>query len=102
MNCIKWVLSKLSDNKLLLNQLFILIKTILILFLNSEGSEFAIITLVSSANKINLDISDIIFGRSLMYKRKSNGPRIEPCGNACLTGSQLEKYFMELSFNKTL
>jgi hypothetical protein len=40
-----------------------MIKTLLIFFLNSEGLEFVIIMLVSSANKIGLDISDIVFGR---------------------------------------
>jgi len=54
--------------------------------------------LVSSAKYI----SDIIFGRSLKYKRKSNDPSIQPCGTLCLTGSHLEKNLMELFFNKTL
>jgi len=67
---------KLSDNKLLFSQLFILIKTLLIVFLNSEGSEFVIIMLVSSANTNGLDESDIIFGRSMMYKRQNNGPSL--------------------------
>jgi len=47
-----------------------LIKAWLVFFLNSEGLEFVIIMLVSSANQIGLDISDIIFGRLLMYKNK--------------------------------
>ena len=90
-NCRKWVLSKFSDNKLLLNQLFILIKTLLIFFfLISEGLEFVIIMLVLSANKIGLDISDIIFWRSLIYSRKNNGPSIELCGTPHLTGSHLK------------
>jgi hypothetical protein len=55
---------------MLLNQLFILIKTLLIFFLNSESLEFVVMMLVSSANKIGLDKSDIIFGRSLIYHRK--------------------------------
>jgi len=101
MNCRQWVLSKFSDNKLLLNLLFVLIKTLLIFFLKSVGSEFVIIMLVSPLNKIGLDKSDIIFGRSLMYKRKNNGPRIEPHGTSCLSGSHLEKCFT-IFFNKTL
>jgi len=60
MNSRKWVLSNFSD-KLLFSQLFILIKTLLIFFLNSEGSEFVIIMLVSSTNTNGLDESDIIF-----------------------------------------
>jgi len=31
--------------------------------------------LVSSANRVGSDMSDIIFGRSLMYKRKNGVPR---------------------------
>jgi len=58
--------------------------------------------LVSSANTIGLDISDIIFGRSLKYKSKSNDPSIQPCGKMCLTGSHLGKYLMGLFCNKTL
>jgi hypothetical protein len=71
MNCRKWVLSKFSDNKLLLNQLLILIKAWLLFFLNSERLKFVIIMLVLPANQIVLDISDIIFGRLLMYKSKN-------------------------------
>jgi len=57
--------------------------------------------LVSPVNKIGLDTSDIIFGSSLIYKRKNNGPRIEPHGTPCLTGSHLEKCFT-VFFNKIL
>ena len=60
MNSRKWVLSNFHDNKLLFSQLFILIKTLLIFFLNSEGSEFVIIMLVSSTNTNGLDESDTI------------------------------------------
>jgi len=69
--------------------LLISIKAWLVFFLNSEGLEFVIIMLVSSANQIGLDISDIIFGRLLMYKNKNNGPSTEPCGTPCLIGSHL-------------
>ena len=71
MNCRNWVLSKFNDNKLLLNQLFILIKTLLIFFLNTKGLEFVINMLVSFANKIGLDKPNIISGRSLTYKIKN-------------------------------
>jgi len=73
-----------------------LIKALLIFFLKSVGSEFVIIMLVSSVNKIGLETSDMIFGRSLMYKRKNNGPRNEPH-----VSSHLEKCFM-IFFNKAL
>ena len=89
MNFRKWVLSKFSDNKLLLNQLLILIKAWLVFCLNSEGLEFVIILLVSSANQIGLDILDIIFGRLLLYKSKNNGPNTEPCRTPCSNGCHL-------------
>ena len=57
---------------------------------------------VSLANRIGLDTSNIIFGRSVMCKRKNRGPRIKPWGTLCLTDSYLAKYFIELFFNKTL
>jgi hypothetical protein len=85
MNSRKWVLSNFSDNKLLFSQLFILIKTF---FLNFEGSEFVIIMLVSSTNTNGLDESDIIFGRSIMYKTENNGPSLV---ELCLTGYHLKK-----------
>jgi hypothetical protein len=34
--------------------------------------------LVSSANKIGCDTLFMEYGKSLMYTKKSNGPRIEP------------------------
>jgi hypothetical protein len=34
------------------------------------GSEIVIIMFVSSANKIELDISDMVLGTSLMHKRR--------------------------------
>jgi hypothetical protein len=42
-------------------------------FLNSWRSELVIIMLVSSANRIGLDILDMILGRSLTYRRKNRG-----------------------------
>jgi hypothetical protein len=41
--------------------------------------------LVSSANKIGFDTLFIEYGKSLMYIKKSNGPRIEPRGTPYLT-----------------
>ena len=42
-------------------------------FMNSVGVGLAIIMLVSSANNVGLDISDIGFGKSLIYKKKTKG-----------------------------
>jgi hypothetical protein len=52
--------------------------------------------LVSSANKIGLDLSDTLLERSLTYIKNNNGPRTEPCGTQCCTSSHLEKYTFEL------
>jgi len=41
--------------------------------------------LVSSAKIIGADVLFIILCKSLSYKRKSIGPRTEPCGTPCLT-----------------
>jgi hypothetical protein len=50
------------------------------LFSNIWTLEFVIIRLVSSAYRTRFDISDITFGISFTYKRKSKGPSIDPCG----------------------
>jgi hypothetical protein len=47
-------------------------------FANIWLSELVIIKLVSSAYRIGLDISDIAFGRSLTYNRKSRVPKWIP------------------------
>jgi hypothetical protein len=59
--------------------------------MNSVGVGLAIIMLVSSANNVGLDISDIVFGKSLIYKRKNNRPRTEPCGTPYFTSSHWEE-----------
>jgi hypothetical protein len=51
--------------------------------------------LLSSVNKIGLDTSGMILGRSLIYKKKIKVPRMEPCGTPCVTGSHSEEYFLE-------
>jgi hypothetical protein len=61
------------------------------------------IILVSSANNVRLDISDIVFGKLLIYKRKNNRPRIEPCGTPYFTSSHRDEIlFKLLSFIITL
>jgi len=46
--------------------------------------------LVSSAKIIGAEVLFIILGKSFIYKRKSRGPKIEPCGTPCLTLAQSE------------
>jgi len=48
--------------------------------LNYIGFEWAKEILVSSARIIGAEVLFIILGKSFIYKRKSRGPKIEPCG----------------------
>jgi hypothetical protein len=52
--------------------------------------------LVSSANKIGLDLSDTLLERSLPYIKNNNGPRTELCGTPCCTKKKKKKYPFEL------
>ena len=54
-------------------------------FENSWESEPMMVILVSSAKRIGLDVSEMDFGRSLIYYKKSKGPSMEPCGTPSLT-----------------
>jgi hypothetical protein len=60
------------------------------------GVGLAMIILVSPANNVGLDISDIVLGKSLMNKRKNNGPRIEPCGNPYFSSTHREEILFRL------
>ena len=72
--------------------LFISLSITLVLNLNLSLLWLAIIKLVSSANKIGLDLSDTLLERSLIYTKNNNGPRTEPCSTPCCTSSHLVKY----------
>jgi hypothetical protein len=58
------------------------------LFLKPVKLECVIKMLVSSANKIGVDLLFINAGKSFIYIRKSKGPITGPCGTPCLTFSQ--------------
>lgn len=61
------------------------------------------IMLVSSANNVGLDLLDTVFGKSIIYIRKNNGPSIEPWGTPYCTSSHWEENsFKLLSFIVTL
>jgi hypothetical protein len=66
-----------------------------------DGTDIKII-LVSSANKVGLDILFIMDGKSLMYNRKNSGMSIEPYGTPCLILSESELVFEYSFFNVTL
>ena len=60
-------------------------------FSNCKLSGFEIIKLVSSANRIGVDKSDIAFGKSFMYSKKKRGQNIDPCGTLSDTSSHSEQ-----------
>jgi len=47
--------------------------------------------LVSSTNKIDLNFPLIDIDKSFMWRRKSTGPKIDPCGTVCFMSPQTEK-----------
>jgi hypothetical protein len=82
-NCMKLVLSKLSDNKFALNQLLISVNVPFMSYIKLAGLDLVMILLVSSANKIHLDLLLlslvlVIFVISLIQSRKNSGPSTEP------------------------
>jgi hypothetical protein len=56
-----------NDNELLLSHSFILIIFLVMVLVNSLGSDFEIIILVSSAKRTGLARPAIVFGRSIIY-----------------------------------
>jgi hypothetical protein len=57
---------------------------------NSLGSDFEIIILMSSAKRTGLARPPIVFGRSFIYNIKNKGPRMEPWGMPYLVCSHFE------------
>ena len=53
--------------------------------LKSIGFEWANKIVVSSAKIIGAEVLFIILRKLFIYKRKSRGPKIEPCGTPCFT-----------------
>jgi len=96
LNFTKWVLSKFNDNELLLNESFISSITLLISSLNSEVLWFAIIILVSSANRSGYDGLAIIFRRSFIQSKKNKGPSTEPWGTPCFILPHSEKVVLHI------
>jgi hypothetical protein len=76
----QFVLLKFKDSSFALSHLFKVLKTMVMFLLNSIGFELANRILISSAKIIGAEVLFIILGKSFIYKRKSRGPKIEPCG----------------------
>jgi hypothetical protein len=72
------VLSKFSDNKLVLNHLSNFWSISLVMMLKSLAFWLVIKTLVSSANSTGVAILFKNKGKSFMYTKKSKGPNIDP------------------------
>jgi hypothetical protein len=66
-----------------------------------HGTDIKII-LVSSANKVGLDMLFFMYGKLLMCNRKNSGLSIEPYGIPCLIYSHSELFFDYSFFNVTL
>ena len=70
---------------MLLNHLFNSTTILCMSFLNTWRLEFVITKLISSAYKTGLDITDMILGRALIYKRKTKEPSTKPWGTPSST-----------------
>ena len=69
---------------------------------NSIGSGFVMIMLVSSAKSTGFAEVAMVFGRSFMYNMNNSGPRMEPWGTPYLMGSHSEKFKHSDSCTRTL
>jgi hypothetical protein len=79
-----------NERRLFYNHLFTFPRTFLLFKWNSIELQWVQSMLVSSANKTGNAFLFKTAGRSLMYKRNSVGPNMEPCGTPCLITAQFE------------
>ena len=79
-----------NDNELILNHSFIFNIFLLMVLVNSLGSDFEIIILVLSAKVTGLARPAMVFGRSFIYTIKNKGPRMRPWGMPNLKGTHFE------------
>ena len=85
-----------KDNWFAVSYLFKAVKTMWMFLFRSIRLEWTNKILVLSAKIINVEVLFIILGKSFTYKRKSRGPRIEPCGTSHLTLAQFETLLLFL------
>jgi len=68
----------------------VILNTVLILLLKSVGFEWGSKMLVSSANKMETDLSFTNLGKSFINMRKSKGPKTDPWGTPCSILAQVD------------
>ena len=90
LNSNEWVLLSFKDNRLVLNHLFLYINISFITILRCLSLVLVTIILISSTRKMILASLVAPLGKSLIARRKSEGPRMDPCGTPLLTSFQLE------------
>ena len=71
---------KFKESKFCLNQSLKILNTVLILLLKSVRFEWDSKMLVSSANRMGIDLSLTNLGKSFTKMRKSKGPKPNPGG----------------------
>jgi hypothetical protein len=86
----KWVLSIFGERLLAVNHLLKYSNVIFISFIKYAVLDFVTVMLVSSANKIGLDLSLMKSDVSFIQRRKSKGSSMDPCGTLCVILPQFE------------
>ena len=76
--CIQLVLLRFNDNGL--QNITLFYQMALQILWHNQWIKSENIILVSSVNKVGLDILFIMYGKSLLYDRKNSGPSVAPCG----------------------
>jgi hypothetical protein len=83
MNCIVKVFKRIIDNRFDLNHLFTVKRLEFSLVSKIPGFLSTTIRLVSSMKRIDIAVSAVAWGRSLIYNKNNRGPKTEPCGTPC-------------------
>jgi hypothetical protein len=88
---------KLKGSKFCLTQSLKISNTVLILLLQSVGSDWNNKMLVSAANKIGTDVSFTNLGKSFINTRKNKGHENEPWGTPCSDLAQVDIIILPFS-----
>jgi hypothetical protein len=90
MKCMKSVLLKFNKSKFALNHSFIHLKTAFMSLTKATGLGLVTNILVSTANKIVVDLLLIILGKSFIQIRNSKGPKTDLRDTPCPVLAQAE------------